>query len=150
MPRGVGNVGKPVAAQGHSTRQFQRFRPARRRSGCASLGFRPVAYQSIHCNLIQSCCNAIQTLLKRNSNNSSHLWVWSVFCSARSSAVQRGVWRVLSRPSSPKFGPTCAELIFSIQLSSVHNLLKNQHRLFVSVTNDWQRACSMIPLALSY
>jgi len=30
-----------------------------------------VAYLPIHCNLIRTCCNAIQTLLQLNSNNSS-------------------------------------------------------------------------------
>jgi hypothetical protein len=68
-------------------------------------------------------------------------------------AVDGGKWRDFAGFIAPEFGetrPTCAELICSIQLSGVHNFLKNQHRLFVSVTNDWQRAGSMIPLALSY
>ena len=33
----------------------------------------------------------------------------------------RGFWRVLSRPSAPKFGPTCAELIFSTAGSEARN-----------------------------
>ncbi len=36
----------------------------------------------IHCNLIRTCCNAIQTLLQLNSNNSKGLWEGSIFCSA--------------------------------------------------------------------
>ena len=53
---------------------------------CAPSLFRhpaPVVDLPIHCRIIQTCCNAIQTLLQLNSNNSKYLEVKSALPSCR-------------------------------------------------------------------
>src|SRR5450759_2031607 len=75
-----------------------------------------VGIHSTHCNLIQPRCNAIQTLLQLNSNNSKNcvIFFYTALCGIlRSSAELCGIWRVISRPNSTKFDLVCAELIFS-------------------------------------
>ena len=46
----------------------------------------------IHCKVIQTCCNAIQTLLKSNSNNSTNCDVFIYFSVRRFSQV----WQVFA------------------------------------------------------
>ena len=51
----------------------------------------------------------------------------------------RGFWRVLSRPNSPKFGPTCAELICSAAGAGAPKrlILREGSRLFVRFSRTY-------------
>jgi hypothetical protein len=74
----------------------------------------------IHCKIIQICCNAIQTLLQLNSNNSNHCGEGGYLAVA----VFRGEWRrmaVFSGPNSTKRDLLCAELICSAAGSDASN-----------------------------
>jgi len=50
------------------------------------------------CKIIQTCCNAIQTLLQANSNNCNSCALLNYFAVAGC----RGIWRVLLHPNSAK------------------------------------------------
>jgi hypothetical protein len=66
----------------------------------------------IHCNPIQTRCNAIQTILQLNSNNYTNCAFQNYFAVAG----YRGIWRDMAGFISPKFresDPSSAELIFS-------------------------------------
>jgi hypothetical protein len=72
-----------------------------------------------HCKIIQTCCNAIQTLLRSNSNNSNQCAVLIYFAVAairgewRRIATFGGGWRVLLRRVRRESDALCTELIFS-------------------------------------
>ena len=56
----------------------------------------------IHCRIIPSRCNAIQTLLQRNSNNHKGMCVSELSCIRRDKTGCRGIWRDISGKITPK------------------------------------------------
>ena len=85
-----------------------------------------------HCSLIPKRCNAIQTLLQLNSNNSTLVRFRIILQSPDFAGYRRISPEItqnvaISRPKSPDKNPAiCAELICSAWLSGDRNLLKSQ------------------------
>ena len=116
-----------------------------------------VAYLPIHCNLIQTCCNAIQALLQVNSNNYNRCAFWQYFAVA----VDRGRWREMEGNGdicwgllSPKLRETRlarAELTFSAAGFALCNrlILRDPSRLFVHFSRTHRSDAGQNPVTYS-
>jgi hypothetical protein len=93
----------------------------------------------IYCKIIKVHCNAIQTLLQLNSNNSNICGKVRYFAVA----VFRGEWRrmaVFSGPNSTKRDLVCAELICSEAGSDARNslILRERVKLFAHFSRTYR------------